>query len=178
MSISKIDPEQKLKPYDPLWRYMKISAFSLLIEGKAFFPSVATLQSGDPLEGDLFWDPVWLMTNLCKLYENREAEFDDWLEQRMENWEKDLLKRNLNNEMLHTGMFSKAYVRELAKRRAVWCWFKSHDESAALWSVYGVCGIAADSTLEPVAGVPADRQGHVPAGVHADRLAGDVPVAR
>jgi hypothetical protein len=170
MSISKIDPEQKLKPYDPLWRYMKISAFFLLIEGKAFFPSIATLQSGDPLEGDLFWNPVWLMNRLCQLHGNREAEFDDWLVQRMENWEKDLLKRNPNNGMSHTGMFSKAYVRELAKRRAVWCWFKSHDESAALWSVYGVCGIAVGTSLEKLErALPVDRDFQIAPITYANR---------
>ena len=37
---------------------MKLSSLLLLLtENTSFFPSVATLRSGDPLEGDLNFDP-------------------------------------------------------------------------------------------------------------------------
>jgi DNA repair photolyase len=38
---------------DTLWRYMKLSTFLLLLEGKAWFPSVASLRESDPLEAAL-----------------------------------------------------------------------------------------------------------------------------
>ena len=32
-----------LEPTDTLWRYMKLSTFLLLLDGKAWLPSIATL---------------------------------------------------------------------------------------------------------------------------------------
>lgn len=125
----------KIQPHTPLWRYMKVSTFLLLLEGKAFFPSVNTLQKEDPMEGSLFCDEAWLNGMLYDL--KGETEFnnlDSWLKGEFHGWENEI------------APFSYRYTKSIQKRRAVWCWFKSDLESAAMWSIYGHQGIAIQTT--------------------------------
>ena len=70
-----------------LWRYMKLSTFFLLLEGTAFFPSVGTLQSGDPLEGDLQPEAEWLIDKLDDLSDGDFKELTAWLRSKGEEWE-------------------------------------------------------------------------------------------
>jgi hypothetical protein len=69
---------------------MKLSTFFMPLEGKAFFPSVATLQKGDPLEGDLIPDPPWLMTRLSEVCGGNIAPLDEWLEQKADDLGKEV----------------------------------------------------------------------------------------
>lgn len=131
----------------PLWRYMKLSTLFMLLEGKTFFPSVATLQKGDPLEGDLIPDPEWLQTRLREACGDDLASLDEWLEQKADDWEKKLLERNRDQGHVQSDILSKIYIRQLAKRRAVWCWFGEAHESAGMWSIYGSGGIAVGTRL-------------------------------
>lgn len=124
-----------------LWRYMKISTFFMLLQGKAFFPSVATLKSGDPLEGDLVPEPEWLIGKL-----DGSTDLFPWLEQGAKPLESMFL-RDGDNPHMRTKILADIYIRELAKRRAVWCWFHEQHESAGMWSVYGAAGIAVATRL-------------------------------
>ena len=139
MSKKTVPGDALLPGNTPLWRYMKLSTFFMLLEGKAFFPSVATLQRADPLEGDLVPDPESLMSRLDSVCKKKAKELHQWLEQHTEDWQKvaDSTDGNQRRKFL-----AEAYIRELAKRRAVWCWFNSQHESAGMWSVYGTAGIA------------------------------------
>jgi hypothetical protein len=150
MSVKRINPENSLSDNDQLWRYMKLSTFFLLLEGRAFFPSVATLRQGDPLEGDIVASPGSVIEALFdKLGEKSNPEESNRLKVWLEN--KRLREENWFAE--HGGLqkadeeLANAFVRELAKRRAVWCWHKSDTESAAMWHIYGNAGIAVQTFL-------------------------------
>lgn len=130
-----------------LWRYMKLSTFFLLLEGTAFFPSVGTLQSGDPLEGDLQPEAEWLIDKLDDLSEGDFKELTAWLRSKGEEWERLSLDAKDQNPSFCSQLLAGIYIRELAKRRAVWCWFASNTESAGMWSNYGHGGIAVRTTL-------------------------------
>lgn len=131
----------------PLWRYMKFSTFFLLLEGTAFFPSVRTLKSGDPLEGDLHPEAGWLIGKLEDLSEGNFDELTAWLRSKGEEWECLSLDAKDQNSSFCSQILAEIYIRELAKRRAVWCWFASHTESAGMWSNYGHNGIAVRTTV-------------------------------
>lgn len=84
----------ELDPRLTLWRYMKISTFFLLLEGVAFFPSVATLKTCDPLEGDLHPGPKWLVGKLQDLSEDTFDQLTKWLFSKGEDWERSSLQVN------------------------------------------------------------------------------------
>ena len=136
-----------LDPRLSLWRYMKWSTFCLLLEGTVFFPSVKTLQSGDSLEGDLHPEPEWLIGKCDDLSEGKFTELTAWLRAKGEEWERTSLDATDQNESFCSQVLAGIYIRELAKRRAVWCWFASNTESAGMWSNYGHGGIAVCTTL-------------------------------
>lgn len=145
MAIDLVQPFT-LKDDSPIWRYMKLSTFMLLLEGKVFFPSVSTLRSGDPLEGDLIPEPQWLIDKLRELAGADFPKLEQWLLDKAGDW-KGILEQNLGDSHLWTSRLAKVYVRESAKRRAVWCWHHEEVESAAMWSLYGSAGIALGSSL-------------------------------
>jgi hypothetical protein len=148
MSIDLLEQAGPLPDGLPLWRYMKLSSLFLLREGKAFFPSVATLRSADPLEGDLRPDPAWVSTALSGLHGQPAAnELDEWLLSNTEEWVRKYQEANKSDGLVNTALFADMYQRALAKRRAVWCWFMSDIESAGMWSIYGQGGVAVGTTL-------------------------------
>ncbi len=119
----------------PLWRYMKLSTFLLLLEGKAFFPSVATLQKGDPLE--CVCDPAtgWLQSRLSGdqvRYASLQASIDERLKKH----------GAIGVPSGPSYYYEMHYIEMLREERAVWCWHNSETESAAMWSIYGERGIA------------------------------------
>ena len=124
----------------PLWRYMKLSTFLLLLEGKAFFPSVATLRKSDCLE--CICDPLTasLQYELSKdpaRYETLCASIDEWLRRHGPG---DVPPR----QMYH---YEEHYVGILRQLRAAWCWHNSEMESAAMWPIYGERGIAVKTDI-------------------------------
>jgi hypothetical protein len=138
--------EQFGEPIDenaPLWRYMKASTFFAILDGWAFFPSVATLRNDDKLEGSR----VCHETELCESldFEGNPALFS-WLQNHASKVEKIFL-RSAEPEA-RSEILADVYIRELAKRRAVWCWFQNESESAAMWSIYGHAGVAVRTDLK------------------------------
>ena len=161
----------------PLWRYMKLSTLLLLLEGKAFFPSVATLRSGDPLEGLLPRDTeAWLMGKLRDLCGDRSADgVDKWLLSRATEWEQKNENFKGADGWFNTPLFADLYVRELAKRRAIWCWFESEIESAGMWSIYGHNGMAVGTTLGALQkALPASFDFQASRILYADRQPGSL----
>lgn len=171
MSIETLfPPGRPIQAHMPLWRYMKLSTFFMLLDGKAFFPSVAALQSGDPLEGDLIPDPEWLMTRLTEVCGGDMAALEGWLQGRAEGWEQSMLAINQDDGFLRGNILSKLYVRQLAKRRAVWCWFSALHESAGMWSVYGSGGIAVGTQFSKLASaLPPNAQFQIAPITYANR---------
>jgi hypothetical protein len=130
-----------------LWRYMKLSTFLTLLQGSAFFQSVATLKCNDPLEGDLHPDPEWLIWKLRTMFKNDFDQLDRWLVSNAKEWERGSLEVEGQDEPFRSRVLANIYIRELAKRRAVWCWFASNTESAGMWSIYGHGGVAVGTTF-------------------------------
>jgi hypothetical protein len=146
---SILEAAGELPNHLPLWRYMKLSSLFWLLEGTSFFPSIATLRAFDPLEGDLHPDPPWINDALSKLHGQKEADnLDSWLLSQAQDWERHYQELNKTNAQSNTTFFADLYQRELAKRRAVWCWFASDIESAGMWSIYGHGGVAVGTTFE------------------------------
>jgi hypothetical protein len=148
MPIDILEAAGELPDHLPLWRYMKLSTLLLLLEGTSFWPSVATLRANDPLEGELHPEPPWVNSALNSRHGRLAAdELDEWLLACSQDWERRHQELNKNNPQSNTAFFADHYQRELARRRAVWCWFASDIESAGMWSVYGHSGIAVGTTV-------------------------------
>ena len=131
-----------------LFRYMKRSTLLVLLEGKAFFPSVSSLCKGDPFEGKLFCEDAWLMTELSALRgQDTEGKLDRWLLEHASGWEKKSIESPESSASFRSQLLSQIYARELKERRAAWCWFQDDLESAAMWSVYGHKGVAVRTNL-------------------------------
>jgi hypothetical protein len=132
---------------------MKLSTFLLLLDGKAFFPSVATLQVADPLEGYPIIEAEWLMRRLQDVSGEKWTELCSWLHSNADEQGKADLK---NAEKQTSPLFARdalsraftmIYARNLARRRAVWCWHQSAEESAAMWPLYANAGIAVRTSV-------------------------------
>jgi hypothetical protein len=129
-----------LESTDTLWRYMKLSTFLLLLEGKAWFSSVASLRNIDPLEaalGDDFYKRLW--NRLVAVGDDQPALA--WISSnRKGNWPEGLPEEDVGP--IHSEVYGKCVADDLAALRAAWCWFASDVESAAMWSVFGHQGVA------------------------------------
>jgi hypothetical protein len=193
MSVEKFGDLSKAQDGLPLMRYMKLSTLLMLLEGKAFFPSVSTLKQGDPLEGELCSEAPWLVGKLRKVQTKDEEEnLDEWLLKNTAlDWERTAQKSHDDNGRSNSDLFADLYVRELAKRRAVWCWFESQIESAGMWSIYGHQGVAVRTSLERlVCSLPkegtfqiarilyASRDPASPHGVDPESIEGDKRIHR
>lgn len=125
----------------PLWRYMKLSTFLMLLEGKAFFPAVKMLQQSDPLECVCEENAQWLQQALSSdqtRYQDLRVSLDEWIERHGLG---DVAPRRMYHYEEH-------YVEMLRQRRTVWCWHNSEAESAAMWAIYGERGIAVKTDVE------------------------------
>ncbi|MGA2862952.1 MAG: DUF2971 domain-containing protein [Verrucomicrobiota bacterium] len=172
MSVEMLFPPDRPPAQDnmPLWRYMKLSTFFMLLEGKAFFPSVATLQKGDPLEGDLIPERGWLWARLNEVCGGDSTRLVEWLERKGEGWEPGFLRSNRDDGHLQGNILSRLYIGQLAKRRAVWCWFYALHESAGMWSVYGSGGIAVGTRLSKlISALPQNVQFQIAPITYANR---------
>jgi hypothetical protein len=116
------------------------------------------LQSGDPLEGDLQPDGQWLIGKLLDLLGDQFKELERWLRRNASEDEMRDYTANCMDGPYVSQFLTRLYIRELAKRRAVWCWFESETESAGMWSIYGHKGVAVRTTLGDLQqALPADR---------------------
>jgi hypothetical protein len=148
MPVEVLEHAGELPDSLPLWRYIKLSTLFLLLKGTSFFPSVATLRAADPLEGDLHPAAPSLNSALSKIHGQPGVnELETWLLETAEEWIRNYHNLNKNNAQFNTELFADLYQRQLAKRRAVWCWFSSDIESAGMWSVYGHGGVAVGTTV-------------------------------
>ena len=137
------NPSLYLKPDASLWRYMKLSTFLSLLRGTVFIPSLEKLGADDPKEGFLPWASP-SSDDLCSFV----------AEKRLLDSTKAWLLEKATAQDLHDIGFHQAspggtelillriWYHELQKRRAIWCWHMSDNESMAMWNVYAHQGIA------------------------------------
>lgn len=133
-----------------LYRYMKLSTLLTLLDCKAYFPSVATMRSGDPLEaalGEEFSRTFWR----CIKEKGNEEEVINWIFREGDGKP----NRTRPPEMppsgvgsIHAEHLAKLFADDLASRVAAWCWFSSEIESSSMWHVYGHQGVAVRTTLD------------------------------
>ncbi len=158
-----------LEPTDKIWRYMKLSTFLLLLDGKAWLPSIATLQSMDPLEGrlgDNFHENLWDELHRQGLREETEK----WLHESLDPSMQRMLGLNPGHYLLTSRVLGSAYAEILARRRVAWCWFKSDLESAGMWSIYGNRGIAVRTSPEQLdQSFPAGKERTIESMIYVDR---------
>ena len=158
-----------LEPNDKIWRYMKLSTFLLLLDGKAWLPSIATLQSMDPLEGRLgddFHENLWAELHRQGLRDETEK----WLHESLDSSMQRMLGLNPGHYYLTSRVLGNAYAEILARRRVAWCWFKSDLESAGMWSIYGNRGIAVRTSPEQLdLSFPAGKERTLESMIYVDR---------
>lgn len=154
-----------------MFRYMKLSTLLLLLEGKAFFPSVAGLHKGDPFEGELFFESPWLMSELNQIEQQDSADnLGHWLRARANELERKDIDSVDTTPRLRTEILSKIFTRELKERRAAWCWFQDDLESAGMWSVYGHKGVAVRTNFDALkSSLPSNRSFQVARVRYVDR---------
>jgi hypothetical protein len=116
-------------------RTTQVSGFGAVV------PSLKTLQRTDPTESVVF----------SQIFEGKlTVPFEDltWFRSRENDLERRMLflgvsatKQNINYEI---------WLRELALRRCVWCWYAERPESMAMWNNYGPHGVAIVSKIKDV----------------------------
>ncbi len=160
-----------LEPTDTLWRYMKLSTFLLLLDGKAWLPSIATLQSMDALEGRLgvdFHENLW--AELGRQGKGLREQTEKWLHESLDPSMQRMLGLNPGHRDLGSRVLGNAYAEILARRRVAWCWFKSDLESAGMWSIYGNRGIAVCTSPEQLdQSFPAGKERTIESMIYVDR---------
>ncbi len=134
----------------PLWRYMKLSTFFLLLKGKTFIPVLRKLQEGDPQEGQILRGSPW-DEDLLGLDQFIKAW--DWLKKTHRTRRFDLDKLPLHGHQ-HGVLLLDEWRYQLSTRRCVWCWFAPttqsesfHVESMAMWNLYARDGVAIKTSL-------------------------------
>lgn len=154
-----MDPDSRILQGDdlhqPIWRYMKLSTFLWMIrERKVFIPTLATLQQDEPTEGRLAEEfQIFPSPTFEERFNNKIGK---WLRNKASNEEKAELKEEADRgeaDSAWTGspdILRTIWLREIAKRRYVWCWFGSKNESIAQWRLYADGGIAIRSTPQRV----------------------------
>ncbi len=120
-----------------IWRYIKLSTLVYLLKGKrSFLPKLEALRQGDQFEGEMDFE------RLQERYlDLRSAE--NWLrrdEGETKSWERPD----------HLPSLGQLRLRELMKRRCVWCWHQSEHECMAQWRIYGREGVAIRSDVGSV----------------------------
>ncbi len=123
-----------------VWRYMRLETLLLLLHrNTVFLPTLAKLTADEPNEGQL---PRRVTPTKDEL---------DFLES-VSSW---LEAQPTNSPQLTEGLrgdrrvlvLRELWLRELSKRRLIWCWHSSTEESMAQWKIYAQHGVAICSTV-------------------------------
>lgn len=127
-----------------VWRYMRLETLLLLLHRSAvFLPTLSKLTADEPNEGQL---PRRALPTEAEV-EQLEA-ISCWLEAKANSPE--LLKGLVGNQRVL--VLREIWLRELSKRRLVWCWQSATAESMAQWQIFAQRGVAIRSTASAVAG--------------------------
>jgi len=148
-------PGKEISLDTPLWRYMSLGAFFMLLQrNEIFVPSLKKLQESDPKEmlirrhslsgtidrfvhSELFKKAKeWLK----KKHRSRTGfDLDSWCDEPNSNY--------------HNPALIVEWIEQLSMRRCAWCWFSPSKapahwtESMAMWSLYARNGVAVKATL-------------------------------
>jgi hypothetical protein len=133
-----VDPGNPILEKPGIVRYMSLHAFMMLLTGQVFIPSIRKLQERDPLESLLPTLSIPDFGERClKLHKGKSAE---WLRNHAETRPSESQSQNVDDRL-------KIWLRELAVRRCIWCWFGDSEESMGLWNSFGARGVAVASSV-------------------------------
>lgn len=143
---------------DPITRYMRLPAFLMLLEGKLFIPTLATLRKSDPFESNLPSRVFYRFhTHFDLIFQEPNR---TWLFEKMPKWMRDHVSLNQGtNPPLTDHYYVQPWLDQLARRRCIWCWYGSPVESMAHWSIYGASGIAIESRPQMIRDALAGKAG-------------------
>jgi len=126
-------------------RYMKLSTFLLLLDGRLFIPAIQLLQTGDRLESrvpEKLLGPTTYGRKMQPIVEPHEQ-----LLLRTARGPKVLRPEGSEHSGTTLAFLTERWLHELALRRCAWCWNQSTDHLYALWKLYGERGVAVLSTV-------------------------------
>src|SRR5437016_1090173 len=137
MSIRSLDG-QEIAPQTPLWRYMELSKFLMLLEGNVFIPCLSKLRNdSDPKEAML---PAHSEAFLPELLFSQAGGDDTlrWLEKH------NTQSPSAGDPRIGRDQLFDEWINKLSARRAVWCWGSTRDaltsgepwENLAMWNSY------------------------------------------
>ena len=151
----------------PLWRYMELSKFMMLLAGKVFIPTLGTLKKdADPKEAILPSRSELYLPEL--LFEGGPGEgFRNWAALRGEEShadkerrirQSDQAKRANADPRAPNDILYDEWLRCLSARRAIWCWGSTPDlratqepwENLAMWNSYARSGVAIKTTFQGI----------------------------
>lgn len=147
----KYIPATGIPEETPLWRYMKLSTFFLILKGKVFIPSLRKLQESDPKEMRILEHSVMPLGDPF-LNSPEFLNAKDWLKAQYRSRTRVDLDRHLDDENVKDVLLLKEWIHQLGARRCAWCWFEPTDwcDSMAMWSLYARDGVAVKTTLKSV----------------------------
>lgn len=147
-AVADLSPEERkqelpeLSDKTPIIRYIRLSTLFLYLSNRAFIPSLECLQRLDDFEGRLFFPmPAKIHEFVGSLF----GRFRGFLAGRPVRVPP--LPPGVSLEMLDAINGMKPWAKELARRRAIWCWNLFESESNAMWQLYGGKGVAIKSTI-------------------------------
>jgi hypothetical protein len=161
----KFLPGKEIPEDTPLWRYMSLGAFFLLLKrNTVFVPSLRKLQEADPKEMCVasypgteidqfrslpaFADARGWLTKLLSRTDSERHPDTDGKDQHPDTYWKDQYDEDL--------WLIKEWILQLGVRRWAWCWFSPGKppvdwfESMAMWNLYARCGVMIKTTLENI----------------------------
>jgi hypothetical protein len=120
-------------------RYVRLSTLLLHFSGRAFLPSLFSLRKLDDLEGQLaietgFTELRRHFDSLIKPFAPAPHEFPPMVTGQL-------------REAMEFADRCQWWFKELAKRRAVWCWNLFDGHSEAMWRLYGSKGVLIHSSV-------------------------------
>ena len=125
-----------LGPDEPLWRYMKLSTLVMLLRWqKVFIPTLAGLRRSDKFEA------TRLSEQTRATFDNLSPEEKTWLRAHAKGFQQNQVGEQIPAADENRVM-QEIWLREIAPRRLVWCWYAAPIESMAMWHIYGREGVA------------------------------------
>jgi hypothetical protein len=134
-----VDPGDPIPEDARIIRYVNLQAFMTLLASRVFISSIKKLQETDPLESLLPSECIPDFPQQClRLHKKENAE---WLDRA----EKQAPQITIRGGDIQRRV--EVWLRELAVRRCIWCWYGDSEESMGLWNSYGPRGVAVVSSV-------------------------------
>jgi hypothetical protein len=153
----KFMPGKDIPRDTPLWRYMSVGAFFLLVQqNKVFVPTLRQLQEAAPKEMRVPLHSDRFIHQLRSLAAFREAR--EWLKTKLRARTGSSLHPDTdrNEQYVEDLSLIDEWIYQLSIRRYTSCWFSPSKppsnwvESMAMWSLYARNGVAIKTTLEHI----------------------------